>query len=104
MTTVDGLLEIIHKSKYHDLLDMYQFKLAYKNYENRGGFQDSCSIGFESNKCKLGFHWEATIGVAVIAKTSDWEKAEWIDLESIIAYLQKQPINQTEMVVNFSFR
>jgi hypothetical protein len=99
LMSLDELIEIIQKSKFQDLLDMHQFKLVYKKYEKRGGIQDSYSLGFESNRCKLGFHCEATIGVAMIAKSSDWDKAEWIDLESVIAYLLKQPLNQTDAAI-----
>lgn len=97
--SLDELIEIIKQSKFQDLLTKHNFNLVYKKHETRGGTQDSYSVGFESSECKLGFHCEATIGVAMIAKSSDWERAKWIDLESVIAYLLKQPLNQSEMAV-----
>lgn len=95
--SLEELLEIIQRSKFQDLLDKHHFKLVYKKHESKDGMQDSYSVGFESSRCKLGFHSEATIGAAMIAKSSDWEKAGWIDLERVIAYLLKPPISQSNM-------
>ena len=98
--SLDELMEIVQKSKFQDLLDAHNFKLVYMKAENQNQFQESFSIGFESSSCKLGFHCEATIGVAMIAKSSDWEQAQWIDLEYVIAYLLNRPISQINTVID----
>jgi hypothetical protein len=91
--TLDDLLEIIQKSNFQNLLSLHRFYLVYRKHKPRGGLQDSYLIGFESRNCKIGFHYEAEVGVAIIDKSSDWEIAEWIDLECVISYLLKRPIN-----------
>jgi hypothetical protein len=95
--SLEELLEIIQKSKFQSLLSKHHFELVYRKHQKRGGIQDSYSIGFESSNCKLGFHCEATIGAAMISKHSDWDKAGWIDLERVIAYLLKRPIDRSNM-------
>lgn len=100
--SLDELLEIIQKSKFQNLLDKQDFKLVYKKHEAKGGRQDSYLIGFESENCKLGFHYEANISVAVINKSSDWETAEWIGLEYVISYLLKRPIHKPKQELKHS--
>ena len=100
--SVDKLLGIIEKSKFQDFLNVHDFKLVYKNHEKRGGIQDGYSVGFESHECKLGFYLEASIGVSVIPKFSDWETTAWIDLDYVISYLRKQPIKRDNTKKNLN--
>ena len=98
--SLDDLFELIQQSRFKNLLDLHEFNLVYKNHKARGGRQDSYLIGFESSNCKLGFHYEAEIGVAMIDKSSNWEAAEWIDLECLIAYLLKRPIDYYKIKID----
>ncbi|MBE0669351.1 MAG: hypothetical protein IH588_02080 [Anaerolineales bacterium] len=92
--SLDELLEIIQKSNFRNLLNKHGFRIVYQEHEARGGIQDSCSIGYESSNCKLGFHWGAEISAGMLARSSDWEMDEWVDLGCITSYLKKTPIRQ----------
>lgn len=94
--SLEELLDLIKKSKFQNLLIHHKYDLVYKKHIFKGGIQDDYLIGFESSNCKLGFYYGAQIGVAMVAKSSNWASTEWTDLESTIPYLLKLPINYFE--------
>lgn len=91
--------EIVNKSEFKKIFSNFKFKQVLQQHTIKDGYHDLYIIGYESNKCRLGFFYEVgnLFYIAItFAETDLWDKYEWVGLEYLVSYLKKKPIIRGE--------
>lgn len=94
---LNELSEIIENSEFGQVITHLNFKQTLRRHKIKDGFHNLYVIGYESKQCKLGFFYEVGNGffaALAFSQTNSWDEYEWIGVDYLVSYLNKEPINR----------